>query len=315
MIKRKALRKIFLTTLTVFILLVVYLIPTTEEEKSLETNLEVEYLTGLGTHTIYLLNSNDYLVRTNILLYEEEVVEQVREILDTLIIGNNSTNPLGLSSYIDKDVIVNDILYEDGVIKIDFSKEFASSYNIEKVIEGIVFSMLSLDDVEGVLITVEGESLTLLYPNIVKENVLTKDFGINKKYDITTLSNVSKTVINYVESIDNNNYYVPVTKYSNDIRDKIIVIIDSLTSSYIYEPNLMSYLNANTELIDYNLEEDRVILNLSDHVLTDDDYILEEVTYSLGYSILDNFEVEQVDLLINGDKWLSFDEENVTSYK
>ncbi len=310
MIKRKALRKIFITTLTVFILMVIYMIPAKEEELLLPTNLEVEYLTGLGTHTIYLLNENYLLVKTNVLLYESEINGQVIEIIDSLKLGTNSTNPMGLNSYLCEDIKVNNVTNDNNIIDLDLSEEFKNCDNIGKTIEGLLFSILELG-VNGVRISVDGVLLKDIFPSIIDEEVLTKEFGINKKYDITSYSNIDKVVINYVEEIDNNKYYVPVTKYSNDNRDKIKVIIESLSSSYIYEPNLMSYLDARTELINYEMEESKMILNLSDHVLVDDDYILEEVVYSLGYSIMDNFNVETVFFEVNGNLMVTFDKEGI----
>ena len=46
----------------------VYSIPNLYQDDALKTNLEVEYITGIGTNNIYLLDSNDYLVKTKILL-------------------------------------------------------------------------------------------------------------------------------------------------------------------------------------------------------------------------------------------------------
>ena len=64
MLKKRAIRKIFITTLTAFILLVLYSIPNiSNNEKVLKTNLEVEYITGIGTNNIYLLDKNNYLVK------------------------------------------------------------------------------------------------------------------------------------------------------------------------------------------------------------------------------------------------------------
>ena len=56
MLKKKAIRKIFITTLTAFVLLVVYTIPSLYEDETIKTNLEVEYITGIGTNNIYLLD-------------------------------------------------------------------------------------------------------------------------------------------------------------------------------------------------------------------------------------------------------------------
>ena len=66
MIRKKALRKIFITTMSLFIIMTIYLIPLTE--KTLETNLEFEYITGLANSSIYLLDENNYLVKTKVLV-------------------------------------------------------------------------------------------------------------------------------------------------------------------------------------------------------------------------------------------------------
>ena len=49
MLRQKALRKIFITTLTMFIILTIYTIPTTQNIKVLRTNLEIKDITNLGT--------------------------------------------------------------------------------------------------------------------------------------------------------------------------------------------------------------------------------------------------------------------------
>ena len=47
MLKKKAIRKMIVTTMSVFIILMLYLIPTTSKERTLHTNLELEYITGI----------------------------------------------------------------------------------------------------------------------------------------------------------------------------------------------------------------------------------------------------------------------------
>ena len=69
MLKTKAIRKIFTTTLTMFIILTVFTIPTTTKNKNiLRTNLEIEDVTNLSTDKIYLLNSSNLLVRTEVFI-------------------------------------------------------------------------------------------------------------------------------------------------------------------------------------------------------------------------------------------------------
>ena len=69
MIKKKALRKIFITTLSMLIVLTVYTIQTIKKNNILRTNLEIEDITNLSIYKIYLLNKDNYLVKTDIFIY------------------------------------------------------------------------------------------------------------------------------------------------------------------------------------------------------------------------------------------------------
>ena len=297
MLKKRALRKIFITTLTAFILLVLYSIPNiNKDEEVLKTNLEVEYITGIGTNNIYLLDKNDLLVKTNILLDKKDKTDQIKLLLNNLIDDNNSKFPNGLSATIPKNTKLIDVVYDEEYVTLNFSKKLLSVKNElkDRMIESIVYSVMDLGDVKGVIITVEDE--------MIKEyaKVLYRNIGINKKYDIKSRDKINKVVIYYLEEIDDNNYYVPVTKYLNDDRDKIKIIIDELTTSYIYEPNLMSFLNSNTKLLDHEEKENVMSLNFNNALFDGNDKIVEEVKYTLAYSIFDNYDVEQVLLQVDG---------------
>lgn len=305
MLKRKALRKMLITTITVFILLVVYLIPVKETTKELETNLEIEYVTGLGTNFIYLFNDNQYLVRAKILLTSDKLLDQVAQLIENLTGETSNQLPTGLYTVIPSEVKVVNIEEKDKIVTVDFSKEFLNIDKEieEKVVEAIVYSIMDLGNVDGVKILVGGSPLLQL-PNskVTLPEVLTKKIGINKVYDLQNRTDINKVVIYYLEEFEGNQYYVPVTKYVNDKRDKIKIIVDNLTSAYIYEPNLMSFLNQDTELLDYRIEDNLMILNFNDSIFTDESQILEEVVYSLAYSVFDNYDVNEVVLQVNNQE-------------
>ncbi len=293
-----------ITSLSIFIVMVVYLLPT-DSKKTVNTNLEVEYLTGLGTNTVYLVNPDLYLVKTPVLLSGKTKEEQIAEILSVLTLSKNSTTPTGLQATIPEKTKVNEITITEDIVTIDFSSPFlkvADEMEI-RMIESIVHSVLNLPGFNGVKITVEGEPLTCL-PRSKKPlpETLTKKIGINKEYFFTSPKDVMRVVVYYSAIADDKYYYVPVTKYVNDTKDKVKIIVDSLTSNYIYEPNLMSFLNSNTQLLDYKIENDVMLLNFSDEIFTDDGKVLEEVIYSLSYSIFDNYEVAAVLFEVNGQE-------------
>lgn len=305
MLRTKALRKIFLTTLTLFVLLTVFTITNSKTENVLKTNLEIEDIAGFKTDVIYLLNDKGLLVKTKILLEGNTAEEKINKLLLNLTEGSSNSFPEGLKKLIPKGTIVNNVMVGNNLVTVDFSKEILNvSSDMEKpMVTAIVYSIMELGNYEGVSILVDGKVLDK-YPNSLEEipSVINKSIGINKNFNITSYNNINKVVIYYLENIDNNLYYVPVTKYVNDEKDKIKIIVEELASSYIYESNLMSFLNSNVELLDYKEENDIMYLNFNDYLFDGNDKILEEVLYSLAYSVFDNYNVSMVSFMVNGQR-------------
>jgi len=303
MIKEKALKKILVTSITLLILLTIYVIKDFSKENTLQTNLELEYVTGIGTNTIYLLNKNGLLVKNKILITENNKEKQIKTLLENLIINSNNNFPDELSGTIPKDTKILDVNYDEGYVTINFSKKFlnVSEEAENSMFESIVYSIFDLKDIKGIFIQVEGETLGNYPKSKAKLNYpLTKEIGINKEYNLTKRGDINKVVVYYLEEINNQNYYVPVTKYLNDSDDKIKIIIDSLTTSYIYEPNLMSFLNDSVKLNSYSENENAFFLDFNSNLYDKNNKILEEVIYSISYSVFDNYDVKSVIFSVDG---------------
>lgn len=306
MLRTKAIRKIFLTTLTVFILLTVFTITNynNDNDNVLRTNLEIEDIAGLKTNVIYLLNDEGLLVQDKVLLDGSSVEEKIEKLLINLTEGSTGSFADGLSKVIPKGTVVNNVMFGNKYVTIDFSKELlnVSEEKEKSMITAIVYSVMDLDDFLGVSILVEGKSLEE-YPNSKEKinKILDKSIGINKNYDITSFNNINKVVIYYLENINDNLYYVPVTKYVNDDREKVNIIVEELASSYIYESNLMSFLNSNVSLIEYEEKDNIMSLNFNDYLFDGNDKVLEEVLYSIAYSVFDNYDVSMVSFEVNGE--------------
>ena len=303
MLRKKALRKIFITTMSLFIIMTIYLIPLTE--KTLETNLEFEYITDLANSSIYLLDDNNYLVKTKVLLDNEKIEDNIKSIINNLTITNESKFPDQLKAIIPKNTKLKTITVDNDLVTLDFSKELL---NIDeglsvKLIEAIVYSITELDNITKV--NIEVDSLPLeTYPNSNKKITLplTRDIGINNEYTYNTLDNITKVVIFYGEDIDEDIYYVPVTKYinNNDNKDKIDIIVEELTTSYIYEDNLRSILNENVELIDKEIiDSDLFILNFNSALFDSNSILKEEVLYTLSYSVFANYDVNTISFKVD----------------
>lgn len=311
MLKKMSIRKIMVSTLTLFILLIIYLMPDSIDEKEISlTNDNIEYIYSNTLETIYLLDSNDYVARTKIDSCKCEGVDKAKDLINGLIIDGTKSNiiPNGFKSIIPTGTSVKDISLDNGILTIDFSKdllEITKEYE-EKMIEAIVYTLTSIDGINKVIIKVEGEVLDKLpISGKTLPTYLDKDYGINKIYDLTSMKDIDSYTLYYVNTYNDNSYYVPVTKYiNNDSQDKIKVIIEELYSAPIYETTLMSFLNSNTKLLDYKLEDGKLTLNFSEDILSDvtTNNILEEVIYTISLTMNDNYGVEEVIFLVEDEE-------------
>lgn len=297
MLKRKALRRIYLTTLVLFIMLFTFSFNNFKKEKT--SNLEeVEFTSNLNTNHIYLLNSDNYLVKVDVLIDKDKIENMAREIINNLYVTNKKYN--NLKGLIPSNTKINDITYKDKTLEIDFSKDLLK-VNVkleEKVIESIVYSLLDIDGVDKIVIKIDGEVLEKLdKSNKSLPIVLDSGFGINKSYEITMLKDIEKVVLYYIYNDNDKNYYVPVTKYINSKDNKVKVIIDSLKGNYFSNTNLSSYLSYKTDVKDFSLDND--ILTITFSSLNNDN--LEEVTYSLASSIFDSMDVKKVIFELDGE--------------
>ena len=305
MLKRRALRKIIITTFSLLTVFAICIIPNSLNSKDnfLDTKIDLEYVNNLGTNEIYLLGPNKYLVKTNVLLETDNINTKIRSILDYLTIQKSDKLPTGLSGIIPMNTKVNNVEIKDSIVTIDFSKELLDVKEEleERLIEAITYSIINIDGVEAITIKVDGNLLTEL-PKTKKKlpELLNRNFGINKVFDIDNLNSIQKVTLYYLDKISNQNYYVPVTKYLNDDREKINIIIDNLSSNYIYESSLVSLLNQNTELINYEIEDEIMTLNFNNSIFTHDK-ILEEVTYTIKESVCSTYPVKSVILEVEGN--------------
>lgn len=302
MLKTKALRKILIATASLFIIMTIYLIPQTE--KTIDTNLEFEYITNLANSSIYLLDNNNLLVKTKILLDNNDLSLDIKSIINNLLVTNTSKFSDKLKGVIPKNTKLNDLTINEDTVNLDFSKELLTIDKdlSVKLIESIVYSITELESINNINISVNG-TLLEYYPNTETplKQPLTREIGINKKYCLTNLDNITKVVIFYKETIDNDLFYVPVTKYINNDKEKIDIIIEELTTSYIYENNLQSLLNENLVLSDKELIDEVFILDFNEYLFDTDSKLKEEVLYTLSYSVFANYDVNVINFKVNGE--------------
>lgn len=281
--RTKIIKKIFNTTITMFIILTIFTLKTTSNSNVLRTNVEIDDITNLTTNNIYLLNKNNLLVKTKVFINNKKNKE-IESIIKYLTITNNKT-PVGLKTYIPKNTKILNYKLENNTLIIDLSKEFLSTANKQLVITGLVYSLLEIKDIDNIMLQVEGK------PIEGYNEVLNKNIGINNEFLFNSRYDISRVVIYYVDKIDNKTYFVPVTKYLNDTREKIEIIIDELKEN---NNNLISYLNDNAKLINYREEGNVLYLNFNEYLIDSNDEVSKDIMKTIAYSVFDNYNVNVV---------------------
>ncbi len=304
MLKKLSIRKIGLTTAALFALTLIYLLPSNDSK--LDVTSELEYMDSkIETNPIFLMDKNNYIALTEVAVSGQSIEDKARELLNILTVGGADSNiPSGFSALIPPDTEINSLTCDDDLIKVDFSKDLLDIDKEleERLIETIVYTLTSIDGVNKVIIYVDGEILTTLPKSKINlPSTLDRAFGINKQYEFTTTENINDVTVYYISEINNKYYYVPVTKYLNDDKDKISIIIDELTLGFNHNQKLMSFLNEETKLVSSNIENKKMNLEFNSYIFDDvtTKEILEEVIYTICLSVKENYDIDEVVLTVN----------------
>ena len=293
MLITKIINKIFRTTLIMFLILTVFTITNESKEKVLRTNLEINNIKDMDKTKLYLLSNNNYLVETNVYINSDKLEDKINKIIEYLKINNNKI-PKGLKGYLLKDIKINNINLEDNNIKINFSKEILNIKDKELVIEGLVYSLLNLDEINSIEVLVENNYLENY------EYKLNKNIGINKQYILKNRKDVNKINLYYYNKINNIEYLTPVTKYINDKRKKIEMILDELINNI--PDNLISYMDDKVKLKEYKEENDLIILKFNENFIGENKDLNKKIINQIALTIFENYDVNTVLFQENDEK-------------
>ena len=286
MLKKNALRRICISTFSLFIVLLLCIFPNNETSYP-EEIISINEL----TMPLYIKDQNGYVARTNIIKKKDNDIEYIINLLTKGSLYENYL-PINFEPLIPENTKLLNYSLNDKVLKLNFSKEFllVNENDEEKIIESLIYSLCELESIDKILIYVENEKLNELPNSKVKLPVsLDKSYGINKVYDIKSFKNVTKTTIYYASKTDDLTYYIPITKITNNDANAVEIIVKELKTSPIYESNLISFLNASYELKNYEIMENSVNMSFDNKMLLNlnDENITEKVKYTLSLSIRD----------------------------
>ena len=302
MLKRKAFNRIFFSTVAFFLVFTLYnlqVVNNSDINNKIEKNINKE--------TVYTLNNDNYISKTDVYVGKFYTLEdKIKEKLEIMTSENNKNAllPSYFKPILPENTKVLDVVVEDSLVKVYFSKELnnINEEQSEKMIEAIVYTITD-ENVLGIEIYVEGNLLKYV-PHTKKElpTILTKDFGINKTYEIFSSNNIAKVVMTYYTNCGEDLCEVPVTKYVNDDREVLEIVFDEL-SEVSYDSNLISLLE-NTKIINYKINKNNILVNINND-------ITEEEANLIFSSIFNNYDVEKVKLLVNNQKKIEKSKKNI----
>lgn len=296
MLKKKAFNRIFLTTIVFFVVFSLYSLKETEDHYN-EVKFEQK---EENLANIYTLNDDNYISKTAVYVSKNLSLEdKIKEKLEIMIAENNKNAllPSYFNPILPENTKVEDVVVEESLVKVYFSKELMNitEEQSEQMIEAITYTITD-ENILGIEIYVEGNMLKYVpHTNKKLPAVLTEDFGINKTYEISKTDNIVKIVMTYYGS-DNNDYYeIPVTKYVNDDREKLEIIIEELEN--LCTVNNLKTLVENLEVLEYNIEDTKITLNINKDLTSAEENILLT-------SIFNNYDIDKIELLVKNEKKL-----------
>lgn len=299
MLKKFTFKKIAITTLLLLLAIILYNYPeeiNEIQEKSYDNKID-----------IFLIDENDFVALTKIKTDSENVNDKIVSIINALILDKDNENiPQGFKGVLSKDTKLNSFDLNDGLLKLDFNKSLleTSEENENKMIEALVFSLTTLKEVQKIMIFVDGVRLNELPQTHKKLDLyLDRSYGINKVVDISTFNNTNLVTVYYLNKYHDEYYFVPVSFVSNDNSDKIEIIINNLKSNKT-NGNLLSYLDYQVELMNYEKRENEFVLDFNNVLINylNDSKLMEEVKYAISYSIYDTYGIQNVIFMVDSLK-------------
>ena len=289
MLRKKAIRKILITSILIYTILTIYTIPKITNKKNvIQTTLEINDISNINTDTIYLVNNKNFLVKKDIFIDSNQLKDKIEIIIDNLKIKTNNNE---LKGYIPNTTKLLSYKLEDDHLILNFSKDIKNVSNEKQLITGITYSLLELDNINYVSFLIE----KIPWKNYTK---LSKNIGINNEYLLNSIKDTNKVVIYYLDNT--NTYYVPVTKYLNDKREKIEIIVDELKRT---KKGLISYIPEKVKLINYREEENILFLNFNEYLKDSCKDSSEKILNTISYSVFDNYNVNMVVFEIEDKKY------------
>ncbi len=257
------------------------------EKETEQTPVKTNY------QTVVFKDDNDTLIPVEVDLKQElEDDAKYRNMIE--VMKSRDYEYLGLHPILDSNLQINAMAINDKSLTFDFSDNLYVNNNQEAL---DIFEMLSyvfcVGDIEKVNLKIDGNDISELPNSTIPVNCITNRLGINNFESSTNyLYKTTPVVVYNTQAINNQEYYVPVTKRvettENDIDTKVAIMLKQME----YEQPLS--LVEQCTLNDGNLE-----IHLASNILNDNESIDNTLYNRIVKSASHLDDVKKVSLFID----------------
>lgn len=273
-----------------------------------ENNGQEEATTETVKRDLYLIDDNGLVVPYTVDLPKTD--SAARQVLEYLVAGGplNEMLPDGFRAVIPQDTVV-DVNLKDGTLTADFSKEFGT-YNPEdeeKILQAITWTLTQFDNVNNVVISVNGYPLDEMPVNGTPIPAdLSRADGINiDNSGVVDITNSRPVTLYFYVQNEEAEYYVPVTKrIENTGVDNVTAVVNALIEGPGMNSHLISDIHQDAKLLGAKMEEGKVTLDFNEAIFGafNEKMISKHTINSLVLSLTEQPEVEGVAITVNGSE-------------
>lgn len=312
---KKLLSKKNLVFIFPFLALVVTIIAvSTNKDLVKPKTIETTYETEISYKRIYAISEDNSLVipLTATCPVSSNVAEDMLCVLNLLKEDSSVTSNSGFTYTLNKNVKVNAIEIDEKVASIDFSSEF-NDYPVtkeRKILESLVWTLSQFDEIDGLIIKVNGLALERMPQNNTPlPSLLTKDIGINHYLSDSDPYNTSSITIFYETEINDLTYLVPVTRRIEEKVNQMSSLLETLYMDIDFYTGLKTVsILSSLEINNFIYDPDKIVLDLSDKSLLEELCVYEEIYELLmltfnelnGYDLVMSLTVDNEPVLVDG---------------
>lgn len=251
---------------------------------------------------IFLVSNDNYTIPLTIELEKRTTLQQ--EILDVfdLLKTSSKANSKYVNGFINENTLINNLDLENKILTLDLSKEFLeTNYNNVNVIEAFTLTFLQFDEIDDVVIKVDGEVLKN-YNSMPLNEKLNYSFGINQ--EVTSLKNIigkEKVVVFAKREYDvKTSYLIPITRYVDSYESKNITFSKALSKSFdpstkLKKVDIYQGIEKNQEV------NDEFVLSVNSKSLTEENLVNKDLYDLINLSLTYMNVEKKVSFVLNGE--------------